>query len=584
MYNAFIKSRLAQVWKSRNIATFIILSLFTLSYLGQNMILFTQSNSISSPITPQESLILNDTPVNKIYNSLNNSLGEINITQVYDLEKPNFAANVNDETVSFTLSTANLTYSYTDEGVLDVQTISPASLDRSVVEGGKHNSNITFRLNQTVTWRYNSSVKSREVGFQSKIQPARLNRIFITLNESTTPYTIANMSDYRTSESGIFYFNFTKLYEQNPNGTIFLKYEYDIEIPITDWQVTALAPSNLEGYIYLNQTNLITQKFHLNFSFGKSDGPKIDGLFKITVPDPDSVFGLSYDYYNEIAPNITFNRHSTLGNIITTRAELMNSTKIPIGISFSATYNVSFLDLINGNNLWFKDRLVEGFKTRERSYKLSVLAGPAHLALSYLRFNETFIHYSDTSGRSFTSQNGRSIAIENMNKSTYTKLKPDEPYTYVGYRADGISVIGSSFYIYKGEVDVVVVKYTTQKDLQVKILDNINNPLEGYRANFYFADQKYGSFISSNVVVPYPTIISESTGLITVKNVPRGNYTVEIFDAQGRFVKNVSASTEIILNELQTDVTHFPTVILVYTGVFGVILLLGIYIYRKNSV
>lgn len=578
MIRAFHNSRLGQVWSPRNLATIIILSLFTLSFIGQYAGFVSSPQTNESQIAPQDSSIDSGTPINKIYSALNNSLGEIAISHLYNLSAPNF--NAPPEGAAGALN-ANLTYSYSPITNLQVLTIKNASLSNAISEPTGYASNITVRLNETVYWQYNKSTPSKEVGFQSKIQPAKLNRLFI--NSSAT-YIQVNTTDYWTSNTGMFYYNFSTLFDQNENGSFYLIYEYEINLPVSSWKVDALTPTDGGGYIYLNKTTSIVQKFVLNVTLGGFNGPHFDANFIITLPDPNVVTNFAFERYNNFVPaNPNPISHQIKGNSLTVRTQLLNTTTIPIGLSFSAKYNISFLDTIQDEFLWFEDKLVDDFNKREREYKITVTDGPAHLALRYIRFNETLIYYDDTTSRVFNSEIDRSVGIENMNKSSYVQPKPGEPYEYVGHRAEGISVIGSTYYLYKDEVDVITVKYSTQRDLQIKIMDNIKNPLENYKANFYIFGQKYGTILSQFTSIPYPTKTSNEYGIILVSDIPRGNYTVEILDANGNFVQNMTASSEVIMNELVTEVVHFPTTILVYTGIFAAIFVMGMIIYRKNT-
>jgi hypothetical protein len=262
----------------------------------------------------------------------------------------------------------------------------------------------------------------------------------------------------------------------------------------------------------------------------------------------------------------------------------MNSQTVNVGISFKANYTISFLNPIDGNEKWVEDRLVKGFTLRERDYKLKIISGPRHLAATHLKFNESLIYYSDISRSSFNSSLTRAIKIENMNRSTVEYPEgTDSAYVIVGYRAEGITVLGEDYFLFKNEVDLVTISYAAAGNLQLVIADSIRNPLAGYKVNLFLAHRKYGSFMNFENVVPYPTKTSDAKGIIDIKHIPRGNYTIQILNPQGIFVQNLTADTNLELNFLVTLIKHFPTVILISSGINAAILLIGIFIYRKSS-
>jgi hypothetical protein len=529
--------------------------------------------------TPQSAVTTVDEPITKLKTDQNNSLGEIAIHNIYNMSAPFFFNAFPENTPS-----ANITYIYSMSSNLPVITIIPASFTHATGELNSRTSNITVRMNQTVYFKYNYSTTVFEVGIQSKIQPAVLYKIYYSTNN--IQFVPANQSDYYTSSTNVFVYNFTHLYQQQNNGSFYLRFEYDVPIPVSQWSVTALSPTENDGYNYLNaRTTNIIQKYNLNVSLGIGDGPVLDANFSVTLPGKNNVFNSSFNMYNNNAPNGTFHQTLFRDNVYYFRAQFMDTSNsyVKVGFIFYTNFTVEFKGTVLYEKFWAEDRLVSGFKTRERDYKISIIAGPEDLGLPFLRFNDTSIYFSDTTRRTFISELGRSVTIEDMNKSAPIQTDPDQPASLVGYRAEGISVLGFQYFLYKGEVDVVTVNYNAVRHLQLVVTDNIKIPLVGYKVNLYLGNHAYGTFINQEKIVPYPTKTTDIEGRVSVRNVPRGNYTIEVLDPNGKFVQNLTANSEELTNYIITDIDHFPTEILVYTGIFTAILLLGIALYKKNS-
>ena len=226
-------------------------------------------------------------------------------------------------------------------------------------------------------------------------------------------------------------------------------------------------------------------------------------------------------------------------------------------------------------------KLVSGISLRQRTYEVSVISGPPDLNLMNFCLNDTSIYYSDYFGLgSFSSALGRSPNIENMNLSL-----PENPNNTTKY-VDGVSLLGSNnglYYLATGETDFLTLTYNASRTLDCILTDNITNPLQGYQVRFYFGNQLYGSQMTWQGGDPYPTLTTDAQGEVIVPYVPLGNYTLELLDPSGNFVLNTTVSSGVSLNFISTPVVHFPTLILVYSGNFGAILLIGIAVYRKNS-
>ena len=114
-------------------------------------------------------------------------------------------------------------------------------------------------------------------------------------------------------------------------------------------------------------------------------------------------------------------------------------------------------------------------------------------------------------------------------------------------------------------------------------MDSIRTPLSNYQLKFHIGDSPYGTRLSLYNSLPHPVRITDDNGQVSIKNVPNANFTVEIFNSDGKFIQNLTANSTTPINFLVTDVVHFPATILVISGVSVAFILIGVILYRRNS-
>ena len=523
------------------------------------------------------------TPVNKIKDSSNNDLGQIIITDLDVEGAPDYF---------FSYDTVNIKFEH-DDDLEFLGTETPASLDRAEGPSSKI-SDIVVRLNETVRWSYNDSAIAYVVGLQPYLWPCTIEKMFLngSLLDESDYYT-----DYDEAEGGFMYDfenNWTHTVDTLglENGTFDLTYEYTAPIPVSAWRNYCPGP---DQYL-INATQIVTQAFHYNITFGMPLNPHSDitARFNLTLPNPADIFNVNVDVVdNKTIDELAQGVFAIHNNEISLYLNL--SKERTMDLHFESNFTVKMLEVIDG--FWCEDRLVRGVSTRERDYKITITEGPSDLFLNYFWINETNLLFDDitTGGAHLTSALGRTVAIKNMNTSIpkldhdpfyYDEEEEEEeiedPIEYI----DGVAFVGVAspdhYYLTKGEVDIITLRYRSLRTLSIVIADKIRTPLEGYRINIYLGNQPYGSKINQFHKYPMATKVTDENGVVAVKWVPIGEFTIEIMDKNGNFIANKTADSDTNINFIVTDIEHFPATILVYSGISVFFILLGMIIYKRN--
>jgi hypothetical protein len=133
-------------------------------------------------------------------------------------------------------------------------------------------------------------------------------------------------------------------------------------------------------------------------------------------------------------------------------------------------------------------------------------------------------------------------------------------------------------YLIVGETNPCTVDYTATSDLYLIITDSIRMPLVGYRVELIYFGKKYGTYISNDLVQPMSKMYSDENGELMIENVPNGNYTVRIYQGN-TLITETLVNTFSEVNYIITEVIHFPLWILIFGGISGLLLLIGIVFY-----
>lgn len=529
------------------------------------------STNAAPSTTPQASIASGKV---KIATSDQNPLGQIYLTYLNFLPKGLYSLqDLND------LKATHVGF----PAVQLVGTVTPASLDTKSPSGLGSVYNMTIRLKETVNWTYNENITSKLIGFRPYLSPISMNAMYLNdtlvpsnkyfVNSSSFSYDQSFFGDVQERQN--IYYDFTTEFQTHPNGTLILSYQYDYNLPISSWEC-----NNIGSIQYLrNYQQNIIQSYINNITIGTPTRIlNLTGTFNITLPDRMEIYETEFTNLDGHYPSEVYEYDREMNSFSIPQINLTSTRQFDF--TFKGNFTVEIIDTVA--DFWAEDRLVESQNLRERDYKITVSAGPASLKIKNLLINETSIYYKDVAGSNqISSALGRTVFVNNMNVST------GAPSSFNMTYYDGIILLGkateSLYYLVKGEVDVVTVRYTASRTLTAIITDKITNPLAGYKVRVYFGNQSYGSQISLGNSKPYPELITNSRGQITIPYAPIANFTLVISDGSGNFVCNESAHTLVASNLIITPVVHFPSVILIYTGIFTAVLLLGIAIYKKNS-
>ncbi len=507
-----------------------------------------------------------------------NSLGEIEITSV-DLP-------ADPTPVNFLPSSSDIvTYDHKDPIFLG--TITNASAERAIGEEDPRISNITIQFSESVIWTYNESATEYIVGFTPVLQTAFLEKMYFNGTELDSSDYFVNSTGNGAEEKYNFYYDFKDDFDLNKKDEFNLTYVYNIIFPITEWSVTNTEPNQ-----YISETN---QTFTQGFSYHVSLGEHFSHIntlarLKFFLPNHQDIFESELDNLNnETIPSNQYFLDDD--NILT----LVNKTDLSdintLDLTFKANFTVEMIDVVDG--LWSEDRLVEGLSIRERDYKIIITEGPANLILMNIGINETGIFYKHLfdGGHSGKSALGRHVSITNMNKSTGTEIiEPNDTTTLPEY-VDGISFLQSiesdtatePYWLLKNEIDIITIKYTPKYNLSIIIMDKIGTPIEGYGVKLYIGNVLYGTTISNFTIMPYPMIKSNENGEIVFHSVPVANYTIEIYNRNGKYLENATVTPLEEINSVVTNIPHYPVTILIFTGISIAFIVIGYVIFKKNS-
>lgn len=507
-----------------------------------------------------------------------NTLGEIKITNM------NLPADPDPDNF-FPSSSSNITYDHKAPKFLG--TIANASTERAVGEEEHRRSNITIQISESIIWSYNESATEYVVGFTPVLQAAYLEKMYFNGTELDPSDYFENSTGAGIAETHNFYYDFKDNYDAVPKDEFNLTYVYNLELPITEWSVINNEPTQ-----YISETN---QTFIQSFSYSVTFG-KVNSQFntlvrlKFYLPNHQDIYEPVLNKYNN--QTLLSNEYSfTDDNILTFSNKIYLNETNSFDLSFKANFTVKMLEVVDG--LWSEDRLIEGLKTRERDYKISITEGPADLVLKNIGINETGIYFKHLYlvGLSGRSALNREIYIENMNKSTGLEEEIDLNETAVQpVYVDGITFLHhnesstkEAYWLIKNEIDIITIKYFAEYDLSIKIMDKISTPVEGYGVKLFIGNVLYGTNINNFTIMPYPMINSDENGEVVFHSVPVANYTIEIYDKNGKYLENATVTPLEEINNVVTNIPHYPVTILIFTGASVAFIVIGYVIFKKNS-
>jgi hypothetical protein len=230
------------------------------------------------------------------------------------------------------------------------------------------------------------------------------------------------------------------------------------------------------------------------------------------------------------------------------------------------------------SDYWRRDYLKDGTSTRIRDFDISVIGGPETIVVSNFLLNLTefhnveFIKVTSSLDRILQTYDLHDIGNRTQNGTRIEFLRGEEDRLI------------SDYYLVKGEVDTISVTYTAPTSIAIKIVDKINTPLKSAEVKLNFGNSTnatFGTMISKELVLPYAFKITNSLGLVTYPEVPRGNYTVDVYYKGNIVASGIPIDTYTKLNVVFTIVPHFPGWVILFAATSAIIGAVGFIIFKK---
>lgn len=423
---------------------------------------------------------------------------------------------------------------------------------------------------ESMVWRNVSASASKLVNYTSRIYhtSAELGAEItaVSYNQSNTfvPLPAANYSTtfHGTAAGGGYDYLVVDLYNlfaNQHNGTVIMHVNYTYEIIVNSWATEQVATNPL---LLPAAQNNVSAAYTTSFQLQGDE--RLRCRLTVELPEPSHAFNVSVEGKAVAAPTFTLlaaANYTALGN---NTYSIFTDSKYSLKFSYLANFTVEFKHTITPFVKWGEDRLYYGRSTRRRDYYLGITAGPETLFVGSLVFNTTLEYERVTDELDAFP---REVITSSVNQSGVPYL-----LTQVTFGA-----------IKLGEVDRVSVEYQSVSFLSVVIADAERFPLRAVEVSLFIDGARYGAKVSSVDPRPLPDLETNTQGQVFFYNVPRGgNYTVAVTDIFGRVTGGFEVNTESALNFVVTPAPHFPTWILIWSGICAAVLLGGYSIYRKN--
>ena len=244
-------------------------------------------------------------------------------------------------------------------------------------------------------------------------------------------------------------------------------------------------------------------------------------------------------------------------------------------LNFTTDYTLKFVNPVE--ETWSVDRLYNQRDIRERIYFPSIISGPEHIIVKYIKiFEETISidQYID-----YTSLFNRNPSNPCIN-ATILDWESD-PVLITDKLEEKLGLNVTLPYMIKGETCPFSIRYRTSENLKIIIMDNIGMPLIGLSVELYYYGKIYGTYISNDHIQPLATLTTDENAEIFLKNIPTGQYTIKIYQFGILQVTTTVSTYE--ENYLITSIIHFPSWILIF-GIFSLFIFgLGYKLHQKNK-
>ena len=547
-----------------------IISLILIDPSSKYSSLNLENNDI--PIIPELSSFSED-DYSPIINNPEQGLGNITITQFSFEEEGVFNQSDNYPDLVDDLSSGALNVSYLETTYLETTEIAQFNnLDDSIPESNK----ITVLINESISVQYNSSIENSEgyLIYNPILYPRVLNQVLVKNNTDPIIEEL-NEADYTIDSDNYFVFNYQNFFSTTfHNFSLYFIFEYALTLEAWD-----LTQNPYDDLSLTQQIQTFSPSFYYNFTL---IGTKITG--NLTKP-PEPAGNLVLEIIvNPLDKDLFFDHILEIDDQIKVNF-LEPDKKINVTISadaklFSLKFNANFT-MIFENSVdfsWAIDRLIGGRNIRERIYFPSLISGPEHIILKDITLVESTIIVDQIISNSSLFERNVNV-FDEIVSITQKTIENSLIFTKNAVKRKGLKIFIP--YMITGETNPCSLKYSATNDLKIIITDSIRMPLVGYRIELNYYGKNYGTYMSNDFNQPMAYAYSDENGEILIENVPNGNYTVKVY--QGTvLITEFQINTFREVNYLITDVFHFPLWILIFGGINGILILLGLLLYFRN--
>ena len=556
------------------IVVIILMSTATSLFLSDSFSNFSSLNLANNdfPIIPELNSFSEDEYV-PIINSPEQGLGNITITKFSFDEGGNFNQSFTYPNLVDDLSSGALKISYLETRFIEpIEIAQFNNLDDTLPESNK----ITVLINESISVQFNSSVSGSEgyLIYSPKLYPRVLNQVLVK-NSTDAIILELNEEDYTLDSDDNFVFNYMNFFSTSfHNFSIYFIFEYTLTLEA--WDLTQ-NPSDVLSLTQQIQT--FSPSFYYNFTL---IGTKIiSNLTIIPIPAGNLVLeiivnpldkDLFFDHILEIDDQIKVNflePDKKINVTISADAKLFS-------LKFSINFTMVFENSVDFS--WAIDRLIGDRDIRERIYFPSLISGPEHIFLKDITLIESTIIVDQIISNSSLFKRNVNV-FDEIVSITQETIENSLIFTKNAVKRKGLKLFIP--YIIAGETNPCSLKYSATNDLKIVITDSIRMPLVGYRIELKYYGKNYGTYMSNDFTQPMAYAYSDENGEILIENVPNGNYTVKVYQGT-ELIAEFQINTFREVNYLITDIFHFPLWILIFGGISGILILLGLLLYFRN--
>jgi len=471
------------------------------------------------------------------------------------------------------LSSGALKISYIETKFIDpIEIAQFNNLDDTLPESNK----ITVLINESISVQFNSSVGGSEgyLIYSPKLYPRVLNQVLV---KNSTDAIIEELTeeDYTLDFYDYFVFNYENFFSTSfHNFSIYFIFEYTLTLEAWD-----LTQNPIDVLSLTQQIQTFSPSFYYNFTL---IGTKIAGnLTNLPVPANNLVLEI---IVNPLDKDLFFDHILEIED--QTKVNFLEpDKKINVTISadaklFSLKFNVNFTMLFENSVdfSWAIDRLIGDRDIRERIYFPALISGPEHIFLKDITLIESTIIVDQIISNSSLFERNVNVFDEIVSIAQET-IENSLIFTKNAVKRKGLKLFIP--YMIAGETNPCSLKYSATNDLKIVITDSIRMPLVGYRVELKYYGKDYGTYMSNDFIQPMAYAYSDENGEILIENVPNGNYTVNVYQGS-ELIAEFQINTFREVNYLITDVFHFPLWILIFGGISGILMLLGLLLYFQN--